>query len=82
MTLPNCKCGDAPEGSFKHGIHDENTWEIRCRECEIYIYAPTQEQAETIWTDAQEAAELREKVKRMYKQGAAIPRSASKEAAK
>lgn len=59
--MPNCKCGDAP-------VSQENKyreWEVHCLGCGIFIYAPTQEQAETIWRDAVEAAELRENLLRL-----------------
>lgn len=58
MTMPNCKCGGEARRAARY-------CKVFCRSCGTTIYAPTQEQAETIWTDAQQAAELREKIKRM-----------------
>jgi hypothetical protein len=63
MELKNCKCGGVPISKVDDSVAGIRVWVCFCHKCGIFIYAPTQEQAETIWNDAMEAAELREKMK-------------------
>jgi len=63
MTLKNCKCGDASSSEkvvYEGCAYD---WKIMCIGCGIQIYAPTEEKCAQLWNDAQEAPELRERLK-------------------
>ena len=58
--LKNCGCGDQPTSTRSIVDGCENDWQVICLGCGKYIYAPTQEQAETLWNDAMSARALRE----------------------